>query len=254
MEFIEGQSLKEMLEAGSLDFEDAKDIALQVAEGLMEAHEKGIVHRDIKPANIMLTEKSQAKITDFGLAKLSGGVELTMTSTIMGTVAYMSPEQAQGEKVDHRTDIWSLGAMLYEMLAGARPFKKDHEQALIFSILNDEPQSLSAFFSFGACFLLESELHGFSCFEVGFGKKFQEFFPVDFFSVKLNDAFVNVFRREFRLVIRIHLDNQTDNGKTDLGAYGFGYGYVIFVGYKIDVFFQPIWKHSLYSFLHFFIS
>jgi non-specific serine/threonine protein kinase len=130
MSYIEGQSLKDK-------------IAIQVADGLQEAHEKGIVHRDIKPANIMLTEKGQAKITDFGLAKLSWGVDLTKTSTIMGTVAYMSPEQARGEEVDHRTDIWSLGAMLYEMMTGERPFKKNQEHALIFEILNEEPATVT---------------------------------------------------------------------------------------------------------------
>ena len=143
MEFIQGQSLKKRLEEGPLEIDEAKDIALQVAEGLKEAHEKGIVHRDIKPANIMLTEKGQAKITDFGLAKLSGGADLTKASTIMGTVAYMSPEQAKGETVDHRTDIWSLGAMLYELLSGERPFQKAQEQALIYAILNDKPTPLS---------------------------------------------------------------------------------------------------------------
>ncbi len=143
MSYIEGQSLKDKLKEGPLNVDEAKDIALQVAEGLKEAHEKGIVHRDIKPANIMLTEKGQAKITDFGLAKLSWGVDLTKPATIMGTVAYMSPEQARGEEVDHRTDIWSLGAMLYEMLSGERPFQKAQEQALIYSILNDNPTPLS---------------------------------------------------------------------------------------------------------------
>jgi serine/threonine protein kinase/tetratricopeptide (TPR) repeat protein len=143
MSYIEGQSLNDKLKEGPMDVDEAKDIAIQVAEGLKEAHEKGIVHRDIKPANIMLTEKGQTKITDFGLAKLSWGADLTKPATIMGTVAYMSPEQARGEEVDHRTDIWSLGAMLYEMLTGKRPFKKKHEQALIYSILNEEPQSLS---------------------------------------------------------------------------------------------------------------
>ena len=144
MSYTEGKSLKDKLREGPLDIDEAKDITLQVAEGLKEAHEKGIVHRDIKPANIMLTKKGQAKITDFGLAKLSWGVDLTKTSTIMGTVAYMSPEQAKGEDVDHQSDIWSLGAMLYEMLTGERPFKKTHEQALIYSILNDDPQPTSS--------------------------------------------------------------------------------------------------------------
>jgi serine/threonine protein kinase/tetratricopeptide (TPR) repeat protein len=143
MSYIEGQSLKDKLSEGPLDIDEAKDIAKQVAEGLREAHEKGIIHRDIKPANIMLTEKGQAKITDFGLAKLSWGADLTKPATIMGTIAYMSPEQAKGEKVDHRTDIWSLGAMLYEMLSGERPFQKAQEQALIYAILNDKPTPLS---------------------------------------------------------------------------------------------------------------
>jgi TolB-like protein/tRNA A-37 threonylcarbamoyl transferase component Bud32/Flp pilus assembly protein TadD len=144
MSYIEGESLKDRLKENPLEIDEAKDIIFQVAEGLKEAHEKGIVHRDIKPANIMVTKKGQVKITDFGLAKLSWGVDLTKTSTIMGTVAYMSPEQARGEEIDHRTDIWSLGVMLYEMLTGERPFIKDHEQALIYSILNDEPKSVSS--------------------------------------------------------------------------------------------------------------
>ncbi|UCE41505.1 MAG: protein kinase [Candidatus Aminicenantes bacterium] len=145
MEYIKGQSLKNKLKKGLLGIDEVMDISRQVAEGLQEAHEKGIIHRDIKPANIILTEKGQAKITDFGLAKLSWGVDLTKTSTIMGTVAYMSPEQAKGEEVDHRTDIWSLGIMLYEMLTGKRPFQKSHEQALIYSILQEEPKPLSFF-------------------------------------------------------------------------------------------------------------
>ncbi|MFC2142725.1 protein kinase [Acidobacteriota bacterium] len=144
MEYIRGDSLKQRLENGPLELDEAKDIALQVAEGLKEAHDKGIVHRDIKPANIMITEKGQAKITDFGLAKLSGGADLTKASTIMGTVAYMSPEQARGEEVDDLADIWSLGAIFYEMLTGIKPFTKKHEQALIFSILNDQPKAASS--------------------------------------------------------------------------------------------------------------
>ncbi len=143
MAYIEGQSLKEKIDAGPLEIDEAADIALQVAEGLKEAHDKGITHRDIKPANIMLTEKGQAKIMDFGLAKLEWGADLTKTATIMGTVAYMSPEQAKGEKVDLRTDIWSLGCVLYEMLTGQRPFKSDPYQATIYAILNESPQPIT---------------------------------------------------------------------------------------------------------------
>jgi serine/threonine protein kinase len=143
MEYIKGQSLKDKLKEGPLSIDEAKDIALQVAAGLDKAHKKGIVHRDIKPANIMINDEGQAKITDFGLAKLSWGADLTKPSTIMGTVAYMSPEQARGEEVDHRTDIWSLGAMLYEMLSGERPFQKAQDQALIYAILNDKPTPIS---------------------------------------------------------------------------------------------------------------
>ena len=143
MEYIEGQTLKKKLSSGFLALDDATNITTQVAQGLAKAHKKGIIHRDIKPANVLINEDGQAKITDFGLAKLSGGIDLTKASTIMGTVAYMSPEQAKGDAVDHRTDIWSLGAMLYEMLAGERPFIREHEQAMIFSILNDLPKSIS---------------------------------------------------------------------------------------------------------------
>ena len=143
MAYIEGQSLKEKIEAGQMEIDDVVEVAFQVAGGLKEAHDKGIIHRDIKPANIMLTEKGQAKIMDFGLAKLEWGVNLTKTATILGTVAYMSPEQARGEKVDHRTDIWSLGCVLYEMITGQRPFKSDKDQAAIYAILNEAPQPLA---------------------------------------------------------------------------------------------------------------
>ncbi|MCK4403561.1 MAG: protein kinase [candidate division Zixibacteria bacterium] len=143
MAYLEGQSLKDKVKSGRLKLEEALDIVVQVAEGLREAHEKGIVHRDIKSANVMVTEKGQAKIMDFGLAKLAGGTQLTKTGTTMGTVAYMSPEQAKGEEVDHRTDIWSLGVVLYEMVTGQLPFQGEHEQAVIYSILNEEPEPVT---------------------------------------------------------------------------------------------------------------
>jgi serine/threonine protein kinase len=142
MAYVEGQSLKEKIKNGPLGLDEAVAIASQAAEGLRAAHKKGIIHRDIKPANIMLTEEGLVKIMDFGLAKLTWGVDLTKTSTVMGTVAYMSPEQARGEKVDEQTDIWSLGCVLYEMLTGRRPFKRTHNQAALYSILNEEPEPI----------------------------------------------------------------------------------------------------------------
>lgn len=145
MAYVEGRSLKEKMAAGPFEWDEALGVISQVAEGLRAAHKKGITHRDIKPANIMLTEEGLAKIMDFGLAKLSWGADLTKTATVMGTVAYMSPEQARGEKVDQRTDLWSLGCVLYEMLAGQRPFRDVHDQATIYSILNEEPEPISRF-------------------------------------------------------------------------------------------------------------
>ena len=141
MAFIEGQVLRGKIKSG-LQAEEVLDIAIQVTEGLEEAHKKGIVHRDIKSANIMVTEKGQAKIMDFGLAKVYGSTLMTREGTTMGTVAYMSPEQARGEPVDHRTDIWSLGVVLYEMLSSQLPFKGEHETSLMYSILHEEPKPL----------------------------------------------------------------------------------------------------------------
>ncbi|MEJ2636744.1 MAG: protein kinase [Calditrichia bacterium] len=143
MACYEGESLKDKIESGPLPAEEALDIAIQIATGLKKAHEKGIVHRDIKPANIFVTEEGKVKIIDFGLAKLSGFTILTKTGTTMGTIAYMSPEQIQGTEVDHRTDIWALGVMLYELLAGEKPFKGEYEQAVMYSIVNEEPVQLT---------------------------------------------------------------------------------------------------------------
>jgi len=139
MEFVQGQSLKERIKQGPLETDEALKIAIQVAEGLEEAHKKGIVHRDIKSANIMITEKGQAKVMDFGLAKVKGGTLLTREGTTLGTVAYMSPEQARGEEVDQRTDIWSLGVVMYEMLSGEFPFKGDREASILYSVVHEEP-------------------------------------------------------------------------------------------------------------------
>jgi serine/threonine protein kinase/tetratricopeptide (TPR) repeat protein len=143
MEYIEGQNLREKIESGPHNIDEAVDIAIQVADGLQEAHEKGIVHRDIKSANIMVTEKGQAKIMDFGMAKLAGKARLTKTGTTIGTVAYMSPEQTKGEEVDHRTDIWSLGVVLYEMVTGQLPFKGEYEQTVVYSIMNKDAEPMT---------------------------------------------------------------------------------------------------------------
>jgi len=142
MEYVKGESLKARIVKGPLELDEAVNITLQVAEGLEEAHKRGIIHRDIKSANIMITEKSQAKVMDFGLAKVKGSTILTREGTTLGTVAYMSPEQAQGEEVDHRSDIWSLGVVLYEMLSGDLPFKGDREASILYSVVHEEPKSL----------------------------------------------------------------------------------------------------------------
>ena len=142
MEYVGGETLRDRVKRGPLKPEEAMDIVSQVAAGLGEAHSKGIIHRDIKSANIMVTPKGQAKVMDFGLAKLRGGSSLTKSQTTLGTVAYMSPEQAQGEDVDSRTDLWSLGVVLYEMLTGELPFRGDRDLSIIHSIIHEEPKPL----------------------------------------------------------------------------------------------------------------
>jgi serine/threonine protein kinase/Tfp pilus assembly protein PilF len=143
MACYEGETLREKIDRGRLEIGYAIDIAAQVAEGLAKAHDKRIVHRDIKPANIFVTEDGHVKITDFGLAKLMGRTQLTKAGTSVGTVAYMSPEQGRGDPVDHRTDIWSLGIVLYEMVTGELPFKADYEQATLYLILNEALPSVT---------------------------------------------------------------------------------------------------------------
>jgi len=144
MEYVEGHSLKEMVGKSPLDPEKALDYAIQIAEGLEEAHEKKIIHRDVKSANIMVTPKSQTKIMDFGLAKIVSQSQMAETATIMGTVAYMSPEQACGDPTDLRSDIWSLGIVMYEMLCGHVPFHEEHQQLVLHSILNKYHDSVSS--------------------------------------------------------------------------------------------------------------
>lgn len=144
MEYIEGQELKTLIEDATLTSEGILTIAEQIASGLKKAHEKSIVHRDIKSANIMIASGGEVKVMDFGLAKMQDNPQLTEIGSTLGTAAYMSPEQAQGKPVDARTDIWSFGVVLYEMLTGQLPFGDTYSQAIIYSILNEAHPALPA--------------------------------------------------------------------------------------------------------------
>jgi serine/threonine protein kinase len=142
MEFVEGMTLQQKIAGGPLAMKDALSYAVQIGEALQEAHSKGIVHRDVKAENIMVTAKNQVKVMDFGLAKLKGSMKLTRTSSTVGTLAYMAPEQIQGGEVDARSDIFSFGIVLFEMLTGHTPFRGEHEAAMMYSIVNETPHSL----------------------------------------------------------------------------------------------------------------
>ncbi len=149
MAYYEGETLKNRLKSGtddkkrSLTLLHITDISNQIAQGLEKAHEKGIVHRDIKPGNVILTVTGQVKILDFGLATVAGDSMFTRDGIMSGTIAYMSPEQLAGEIVDFRSDIWSFGVLLYEMLCGKLPFRGESDQAIIYSILNEYPEPLT---------------------------------------------------------------------------------------------------------------
>ena len=143
MAYYDGESLREKIKRGPLEKKAALDIILQVARGMGRAHLKGIVHRDLKPANVIVTDDGVAKVVDFGLAKLAGQVKMTREGTTVGTVAYMSPEQARGEAVDQRTDVWSLGVVLYESLTGRLPFRGDYERSVIHAILSHDPEPVT---------------------------------------------------------------------------------------------------------------
>ncbi|HVS14365.1 MAG TPA: protein kinase, partial [Thermoanaerobaculia bacterium] len=139
MEAIEGRELKALIDAGPLEPSRALSLATQIAEGLQAAHQRGIVHRDVKPSNLMVTANDCVKITDFGLARVGAGVDLTRAGATLGTAAYMAPEQVRAEPVDSRADVWAFGVVLYEMLRGKRPFRGDSDAAVIYAILSDEP-------------------------------------------------------------------------------------------------------------------
>ena len=144
MEFVEGETLEDKIARGPLPIQRCSGHRPTGCEGLAAAHDKGIIHRDIKPANVHVTGDGRAAIMDFGLARLSEASRLTKKDTAMGTVAYMSPEQAQGMEVDSRTDIWSSGCVLYEMVCGLRPFKGEYDQALFYEIVQQEPEPLTS--------------------------------------------------------------------------------------------------------------
>ncbi len=144
MAFYEGESLKDRISRGPLSPAEVVDLGAQIATGLAVAHERGILHRDIKPANIFITRRGEAKILDFGLAKVTGSTKITQTGTSMGTLHYMAPEQLRGETVDPRADVWALGAVLYEMLTGKTAFAGDNEGAVVYSILQGTPPPSSA--------------------------------------------------------------------------------------------------------------
>jgi len=144
MEYVDDLTLREKIKSENLSFDTIIDYAIQIADALDEAHSKGIIHRDIKPENIMVNKRNRIKVMDFGLAKLKGSMNLTKTGSTLGTIAYMSPEQIQGEEVDHRSDIFSFGVVLYEMAAGKKPFRGEHDAAIMYEILNADPPSLDS--------------------------------------------------------------------------------------------------------------
>ncbi len=150
MELVEGESLREKLDdqrskGALLPLDRVLDYAQQIAEGLANAHDKGIIHRDIKADNLMITRDGRVKIMDFGLAKLHGGSGITKAGAAVGTIASMSPEQIVAGSVDHRADLWAFGVVLYEMLAGERPFRGEHDAAIMYEILNIDPKGVQSF-------------------------------------------------------------------------------------------------------------
>ena len=143
MEFIDGVTLRQKIPLQKIS--DAMTYAIQIGDALQEAHGKGVVHRDIKAENIMVNSKNQIKVMDFGLAKLKGSLKLTRTSSTVGTLAYMAPEQIQGGDVDARSDIFSFGIVVYEMLTDRTPFRGEHEAAMVYSIVNEPPEQIQKF-------------------------------------------------------------------------------------------------------------
>ena len=145
MAYIAGQSLREVIKKGKLSIAEAIELTMQICRGLHKAHEFGVVHRDIKPGNIIIDKEQRARILDFGLATVSGEEKLTKTGSTLGTLAYMSPEQAKGSEVDHRSDLFSLGIVMYELVAARTPFKRETDVATIHAIVNEEPEPLARY-------------------------------------------------------------------------------------------------------------
>jgi TolB-like protein/predicted Ser/Thr protein kinase len=145
MAHIEGKSLRNVIEVGKLSVSDSIGLTMQICEGLYKAHESGVVHRDIKPSNIIIDAENRPRIVDFGLATVSGGEKLTKTGSMLGTLRYMSPEQVRGEKVDQRSDLFSLGSVLYEMVTGKPAFSGDYEAERVHEILNVTPEPLARY-------------------------------------------------------------------------------------------------------------
>lgn len=139
MEYVEGPSLSEKMKGGTLKIEEGIRIFSYICDAMLLAHQAGIVHRDLKPSNIVLNNQGEPKLIDFGLAIIHEGEKLTRDGTVMGTVSHMSPEQIRGEEIDHRTDIWSLGVILYQIVSGKLPFRGGNDQAVLYSILNNSP-------------------------------------------------------------------------------------------------------------------
>jgi serine/threonine protein kinase/predicted Zn-dependent protease len=160
MEYVEGKSLRDVINEYDFGLDKVIYIITQISEGLSKAHKAGIVHRDMKPENIIINKDARVKILDFGLAKLKGVSKLTKESSTLGTIQYMSPEQLQGKEIDHRSDIWTLGVLLYELLTGEAPFKGEYESAVTYAILNEQPKFLKdikAKYNFDIGKLLEKE-------------------------------------------------------------------------------------------------
>ena len=147
MEYVDGHDLGDYLKAHSLSLDEKLTLVMQIAEGLGKAHSAGVIHRDIKPSNVLIDDDGRPRLLDFGLATFEGAARLTQTGSTVGTAAYMSPEQASSRECDHRSDLFSLGVVLYEMIAGRLPFEGTHTTALMYAIVNDEPQPLARYAS-----------------------------------------------------------------------------------------------------------